>query len=263
MSPVTDRAYGRFAEYYDLLYHGFVDYEGDVAFLERVFRRYRRGRPRSLLDLGCGTGNHALPLLRRGYGVTGLDASGPMLAIARRKARAEHLPLRLVRGNMRSFHFGRSFDAAVSMFGAFGYLLAKQDVQGCLRSVRRHLVPDGLFAFEYWQTSGVRPGIQSWMRRERADQEILRLSESRFDPRTSRLTMDFHFLVFRGRTIRDRFDEQHVVRTYTRHDMNRLLEQAGFDRLAEFAVTPKRKDFRRVTRETFRILAVARPRAQH
>ena len=60
-------SYGRrFAKYYDEIYHELVDYEGDVEFLERVFRRFR-GKPKTILDLRCGTGNHDFPLARRGY----------------------------------------------------------------------------------------------------------------------------------------------------------------------------------------------------
>jgi SAM-dependent methyltransferase len=163
---------------------------------------------------------------------------------------------------MSAFHLGRTFDVAVSMFGAFGYVLSDRDVLGCLRSVRRHLPPDGLFVFEYWHTAGVRPGTQSWMHRKGEGREILRLSEGQFDAKRSRLAIDFRFFVFRDRRILDRFDERHVVRTYTRPEMGRLVQQTGFDRLAEFAVTPSRKDFRRATPKTFRIMLVARPRAQ-
>jgi SAM-dependent methyltransferase len=185
-----------------------------------------------------------------------------MLAVARGKARAERLPLRLVQGDMRAFHIGRTFDVAVSMFGAFGYVLPDRDVLGCLRSVRRHLAPDGLFVFEYWQTSGVRPGIQSWILRKGEDYEILRLSEAQFDAKRARLAMDFRFFVYRDGRSLDRFDEKHVVRTYTRPEMGRFVRRTSFDRLAEFAVTPSRKDFRRATPKTFRIMLVARPRAQ-
>ena len=256
------RTYDRFAEYYDVVYRGIMDYEGDLALLLRLFRRYMHRRPHSLLDLGCGTGNHDLPLLRRGYEVTGLDGSNAMIAIARRKARAERLPLRLVRADMRSFNLGRTFDVAISMFGAIGYVLADRDVAGCFRSVARHLSEDGLLVFEYWQTSGVKPKVQDWLHRKADGREILRLSESRFDSRRSRLSIDFRFLVFRGRRILDRFNERHVIRTHTRQNMARLLEQAGFDRLAEFAVAPGQKQFRQIRRGTFRIMAVARPRAQ-
>ena len=85
MAPPSHASYGRFARYYDRIYDGIVDYEGDVDFLERAFLRFRR-KPRTILDLGCGTGNHDLPLARRGYEVTGLDRSQAMLVQARKKA---------------------------------------------------------------------------------------------------------------------------------------------------------------------------------
>jgi cyclopropane fatty-acyl-phospholipid synthase-like methyltransferase len=44
-----------------------------------------------ILDMGCGTGRHALELARRGYRVTGVDLSDGMLAQARAAAAAEGL----------------------------------------------------------------------------------------------------------------------------------------------------------------------------
>jgi SAM-dependent methyltransferase len=54
--------------------------------LERVFRPGDR-----ILELGCGTGEDALWLARRGCRVTATDASGAMLAVAQRKAEAAGL----------------------------------------------------------------------------------------------------------------------------------------------------------------------------
>src|SRR5207249_3136680 len=77
--------YGRFARYYDLICHALVNYEGDVDYLQDVFRRYK-AKPRTILDLGCGTGNHSVPLARRGYRVSGIDRSASMIAQAKKKA---------------------------------------------------------------------------------------------------------------------------------------------------------------------------------
>lgn len=262
MTRRPSRSYGRFAQYYDFIYHDIVDYAGDVAFLEALFRRWMAEKPRRILDLGCGTGSHDILLARRGHEVTGLDLSASQLAVARTKATRAGLPIRFVRGDMRSFDLDRTFDAALCMFGAFGYLLKPSDVLRSLRSLRRHLRPGGLFVFEFWQSSGARPaGFQGWFHKAGPDYELVRVSESRYDPRTRLLPMEFRIFVFHRGRVLDRFDETHVVRTYPLADMRDLLRRGGFEPLAMYSTTPAQKGFGRVRRDTFRVMTVARPRA--
>ena len=75
--------FGSYAQFYDILYQD-KDYEAECDFLEQIFDRYAPGPVRTILDLGCGTGGHTLPLARRGYEVVGVDRSEKMLAEARR-----------------------------------------------------------------------------------------------------------------------------------------------------------------------------------
>jgi SAM-dependent methyltransferase len=250
--------YRRFARYYDLIYHGLVDYEGDVNFLERVFRRFRTA-PKTILDLGCGTGNHALPMARRGYRVTGIDQSREMLALARKKAASLRTRPRFVHADMRSFHLGRTFDAAVCMFGAFGYVLPERDAVRSLRSVHAHLEPGGLYVFEFWQGSAARPApFESWLDVRRKNLEIVRLEVARYDPRTGRLPWEFQLIVLEGRRLIDRFEEVHTIQTYSLPGMRDLLRRGGFDLIGAFAGTNKKKTFAPVTPTTFRIMTVAR-----
>src|SRR5437867_10799301 len=90
--------------------------------------------------------------------------------------------------------------------------------------------------------------------------EIVRLEESRFDPRTGRLPVEFRFFVFGGGRVLDRFDELHTIQTYTVRGMRELLRRGGFNLLGTFAATNVKKGFRPVSRNTFRIMAVARAR---
>src|SRR5207247_696812 len=59
---------------------------------------------------------------------------------------------------------------------------------------------------------------------------------------------------------RDRFDELHTIQTYTVRGMRELLRRGGFNLLGTFAATNVKKGFRPVSRNTFRIMAVARAR---
>ncbi len=238
-----------------------VNYAGDVRYLEAVFRKFIPHRPQAILDLGCGTGNHDLPLARRGHDVTGIDLSPAQLSAARRKARRAGLSIRFVRADMRSFNLWRQFDAAVCMFGGFGYLIKDKDVLGCLRSLRRHLAPDGVFVFEFWQSSAARPAPHlSWLHKVGKEHEIVRLSVDRYDRRTRLLPVEFQFFVFRGRRVLDRFSESHTIRTHSVAEMRRLLRRGGFDLLAAYAATGATKGFGRVREDTFRVMAVARAR---
>lgn len=63
--------FGDYARYYDVLYQD-KDYAGEADFVLSCLVR-RQGEPRTLLDLGCGTGRHGLEMARRGVSVTGVD----------------------------------------------------------------------------------------------------------------------------------------------------------------------------------------------
>jgi len=128
-------------------------------------------------------GDHAIRFARRGYDVVGIDTSRGQLAVARQKAGEAGFRIRLVHGNMGAFEFDKPFDAMLCLFGGFGYLLKTRDVLECLRCVRRHLAPDGVFAFEFCQSSGVQPPPdRSWLHRTGNRIELFRLVESPLRP---------------------------------------------------------------------------------
>ena len=97
----------------------------------------------SVLDLCCGQGRHAVELARRGYEVTGLDASGFLLREARKAARRRRVAVAWVRGDMREIPFRNRFDAVVNLFTSFGYFRTKAEDLAVLRGVRRALKPSG------------------------------------------------------------------------------------------------------------------------
>ena len=76
-----------------------------------------------ILDVGCGTGRHAVELAKRGYQVTGVDISSGMLAEAKRTARQVQVDVAWVHADAAKFTPTKKFDAAICLCeGAFGLL---------------------------------------------------------------------------------------------------------------------------------------------
>lgn len=70
----------------------------------------------SVLDAGCGTGEHALFLAARGHEVLGIDLVPAAIARARAKARARRSPARfLVHDALGAPSLGRTFDTVLDV----------------------------------------------------------------------------------------------------------------------------------------------------
>jgi SAM-dependent methyltransferase len=113
--------------------------------LECIARAARLEQATKVLDLACGPGIYTRPLARRlpGGRIVGLDYSRPMLAYARRRARAERVPnLDLLRATALSLPFRSATFDVVNCCGALHLF---PDVPRALEEVHRVLVEGGRF----------------------------------------------------------------------------------------------------------------------
>ena len=100
-----------------------------------------------ILDVGCGTGRHAVELAKRGYKLTGIDISSNMLAEAEKVAREAGVKIDWIHQNATEFTSTKLFDAAICLCeGAFGLLGADDDPMvhdlSILRNINAALKPD-------------------------------------------------------------------------------------------------------------------------
>ncbi|MBN1451749.1 MAG: class I SAM-dependent methyltransferase [Anaerolineales bacterium] len=113
---------------------------------------HKTGGP--VLEIACGTGLVALPIAARGLPVTGVDLARPMLAYARVKAQQQGLSIDLIKGDARQLHLNKQFAFIYLTGNAFQAFLQRTDQERLLASVKRHLAPHGIFAFETRNPSG-------------------------------------------------------------------------------------------------------------
>ncbi|MDI6697486.1 MAG: class I SAM-dependent methyltransferase [Candidatus Saccharicenans sp.] len=101
-----------------------------------------------ILDVGCGTGRHAIELARRGYSVTGIDISEAMLQRAREKAMEAGVQVDFLQADARNLPFKNLFDAAIMLCeGGFSLMETDEMNYEILKSVTAALKPRGKFIF--------------------------------------------------------------------------------------------------------------------
>jgi tRNA (uracil-5-)-methyltransferase TRM9 len=122
----------------------------------------------SILDLGCGNGELARELMRRGFTgkYVGLDFSLPLLEVARHGW--EDAPATFIRADLTSASWGKNVGGPFSRVFAFAVLHHIPGVetrQTILDRLHKLLEPGGLFIHSEWQflnSEKLKSRIHSW-----------------------------------------------------------------------------------------------------
>jgi SAM-dependent methyltransferase len=112
-----------------------------------------RGRAGDVLALACGSGQLIVPIASTGVLATGLDQSSEMLLAANRRAAACGAKVEFIEGDMRQFDLGRRFSLIFVARNSLLHLNELQEFAAFFSSVRRHLKPDGVLAFDIFNPS--------------------------------------------------------------------------------------------------------------
>jgi SAM-dependent methyltransferase len=182
------------AEYYDAIYKAFKDYPGEADAVATLMRKVHPGS-RTVLDVACGTGEHARLLAERGFVVDGLDVEPTFVRLSRQK----HSAGRFYEADMADFKLSARYDVVMCLFSSIGYLRTLDRVSSALRCFREHLAPGGVIVVEPWFPPGVldekRVGRNSG---EAEGVRIIRTSKIELEPRLSRLYFDYEITDAKG-----------------------------------------------------------------
>jgi SAM-dependent methyltransferase len=210
------------AEYYDLLYSTFKDYAAETEAIAALLRRLNPAG-RTVLDVACGTGEHATRLAADGFEVDGLDLSPAFVTIAR----AKHPAGRFFVADMSDFHVPERYDAILCLFSSIGYLRTLDRVGAALACFREHLTPDGAIVVEPWFP----PGVLSTTRVFRNSGEangvrVERAAHNTIEGRISRLHFEYDITGAGGTR---HVSEVHELGLFTAAEMTDAFRRAGLD----------------------------------
>jgi len=216
-----------YSQYYDLFYQE-KDYQAEVDFLQKV-AAFAPGM--SILDLGCGTGGHVLPLAMRGFRVTGVDMSEGMIMQAQRKAAEINIEVQFHLGDIRSLQLGKTFDGVISMFAVMGYQISNDDFYSVMRTARKHLNIGGWFVFDAWFGPTVIRERPETRVREILDgvERVIRIASPEFDPLANTVTVHYTVIRLAGSRVVDETHESHPMRFFFAPEVAFFAHQAGFE----------------------------------
>ena len=219
-------AYEMLAGCYDRLTND-VDYEAIAAFYRTLLRR-EGVRPRTAVDLACGTGSVTAILAREGLRVIGVDMSEEMLTQAAAKtAGLEPMPV-FVRQKLQKLNLPRGVDLAVCALDSLDYITDPKDCAEAIRRIYRALNPGGMFIFDVNTPQKLRAMDGQVFLDE--DDDVYCVWRGEFNAQTNICTYGMDLFQREGRMWRRSFEE-HSEYAYSREQLTGYLKAAGFSHI--------------------------------
>lgn len=220
-----------YSKYYNLLYKD-KDYTAEADYVLSLIKKYSKNS-NSILNLGCGTGNHDFIFADKGYAVTGIDLSKDMVDIANGKKTDQNNP-EFVQGDIRSASLNKKFDVVISLFHVMSYQTSNEDMHDALQTAYNHLEKDGLFIFDCWYGPGVltdRPTVRN-KKFEDDNYLVTRLSTPHMFANDNCVDVEFNVNITDKKT-NEAYDihEIHKMRYLFLPEIKFFVEAAGFELL--------------------------------
>ena len=169
-----------------------------------MIKEYLEDPKMKILDVGCGTGRHAISLATKGYrNITAIDLSRSMIKAGKEAAKSKNVHVNFRVCDARELPFMNEFDAVLCLCeGAFGLLENDNENYKVLKAVHRSLRKQGMFILT----------------------TLNLFRDDKFDPMTCRLEFEEEMTQKDGQKKKIKCSD----RSYTFPELKWVLEQHGF-----------------------------------
>ena len=211
------------AEFYDLIYSGLKNYEAEAEAITALIKR-TVPHARRILDVACGTGEHARILSEKyGFRVVGIDIDPHFVNIARKKASF----LRFEVADMVAFALEEQYDVVMCLFSSIGYVRTLDRVKKALSCFRRHVRGEGLIIVEPWITPDAWENGKVFMHTaEDEKRKVCRMSYSSAKKRIS--TVQFEYLIGSSAGLEHR-SETHELGLFSVQELHNCFLAVGLE----------------------------------
>ncbi len=218
-----------YSKYYNLLYKD-KNYNSEVDYLINLIKAHSL-ESNSILNLGCGTGNHDFIFASKGFHVTGVDLSQDMIDVANSK-KSNDSNLVFLKGDVRDVRLDKTFDVVMSLFHVMSYQTSNLDLENAIKTAHAHLEKGGLFIFDCWYGPGVLTDRPTVRNKQFEDNNFLvtRLSTPHMYSNENCVDVEFNVTI-KDKTNGQTYDihEMHKMRYLFLPEVHYFLDKNGFE----------------------------------
>lgn len=207
-----------------------VPYEEMLSFAESLLAQVG-AKPKSVLDLGCGSGSMAYLLARKGYRVLGLDVSEDMLTQAWDKCAELPAPPFFICQSMTELELPEAVDWVYSGLDSIDYLLDPADCRETFRRAFGALNPGGVFLFDVNTPEKLRAMDGQIFLDE--DEDVYCVWRGEFDEEENICYYGMDLFQRQGKAWVRSFEE-HREYAYSVEELTEYLKAAGFQKIEVF-----------------------------
>lgn len=200
------------------------NYREWAEYVLQLAGKYGVSQPSEILDLACGTGSFLQELRSCGASLYGADLSVEMLAVAAQKLDGAAV---LLQQDMRSLKLDFEFSLITCMCDSLNYLMSSEEIASAFRSIKRHLLPDGIFVadlnskYKYQNLLGNDSFAEVF-------ENSAYIWENSYDESTDICEMNIDFFVRERGELYRHLIECHHQKSYSLNELARLAAESGF-----------------------------------
>ena len=219
-------AYEAFASVYDIFMEQ-VEYDQWMNHIHAIWEKFGL-QPKTVIDLGCGTGSIALPLAKEGYDVIGVDLSPEMLTEADHKAMEERDSVRFACQDMTELELGEEADCILSLCDSMNYLTEDGQLEDAFKSIAQHMKQESLFLFDL-NTEYKFKDVLGQNVFGSAEEHAAYIWENDYDEEEKINEYYVSFFIENEDGLYERIEEFHYERAYSMEEIEEGLQAAGME----------------------------------
>jgi len=241
----------RYAFFYDLLYKK-KNYFKEANILIKNIKQNKQNA-KSILELGCGTGNYSNLFEKKGFNIHSVDISKSMIDIAKKKYSAKKI--KFICKDLRKLNLSKKFDVVIALFDILSFQTSNSDVNKFFNTINKHINKNGIIIFDFWFKDAIQKLKPSNRVKEVENHsfKIVKVTEPNWNKKNNIIEVNYNLLAENKSNNKIEFIKgSHKLRYFALTEIRKYFKKYNFKIIKSLSFLKKNK------KDSWSILSIAK-----